>query len=186
MAAGPGSTRRRVAIFGGSFNPPHKGHAEIIKWIFMKGQAEEVWVIPCYEHPLGKDLAPFADRMAMAKLAFAKLSLPVQVSDVEEQLGGESRTLVTIEHLVDRNPDKRFILVVGEDIDGEADKWHRFDKIKALVDVMKVPRGPGSPIPDVSSTGVREAIASGDTSWRQMVEPEVAVYIVTKALYRSS
>jgi len=135
MAAGPGSTRRRVAIFGGSFNPPHKGHAEIIKWIFMKGQAEEVWVIPCYEHPLG---------------------------------------------------NKRFILVVGEDIDGEADKWHRFDKIKALVDVMKVPRGPGSPIPDVSSTGVREAIASGDTSWRQMVEPEVAVYIVTKALYRSS
>jgi nicotinic acid mononucleotide adenylyltransferase len=122
----------------------------------------------------------------MARLAFAKLGLPVQVSDVEGRLGGESRTLITVEHLIDLNPERRFILVAGEDIDAEADRWYRLDKIRALVDIVKVPRGLGSPIPDISSTQIREAVASGDVSWRDMVEPEIAVYIVTKALYRNS
>lgn len=177
--------RRRVAIFGGSFNPPHKGHTEIVKWLFMKGMADEVWVVPCFIHPLGKQLAPFDARLAMAKLALSKLNLPVAVKDVEGRLGGESRTLRTIEHFIEENPGMRFFLVTGGDIAKQAEQWHRFDKIKDLVNIVKIPRGPGSPIPDISSTGIREAIASGKVTWRDMVEPEVAIYIVTKALYRA-
>ena len=176
--------RRRIGIFGGSFNPPHKGHGEIVKWLFQKGLVDEVWVVPCYMHPFGKELAPFADRMTMARLVFAKLGLPVRVDDVEAQLGGESKTLKTVEHLLDQNKDKRFLLVTGSDIEKQTDKWHRFDRLRALVDFIKVPRGPDSPIPNISSTEVREGVASGDADWREMVEPEIAVYIVTKALYR--
>ena len=184
MIFGRKKTRKRVGLFGGSFNPPHKGHSEIVKWLFMKGLVDEVLAIPCFVHPFGKELAPFDDRITMCRLAFAKLGLPVSVSDVERQLGGESRTLRTIEHLTEENPEKRFFLVTGGDLEKETDKWHCFDKIKALVDFIRIPRGPESPIPDISSTVVREAIAKGGIGWREHVETEVAVYIVTKALYR--
>jgi nicotinate-nucleotide adenylyltransferase len=184
MAISGFGARRRIGIFGGSFNPPHKGHGEIVRWVFQKGLVDEIWVVPCYIHPFGKELAPFTDRMTMARLAFSKLGLPVRVDDVEAQIGGESRTLKTVEHLLDENKDKQFFLVTGSDIEKQTDKWHRFDKIKALVDFIKVPRGPDSPIPNISSTGVREGVAGGGVEWRAMVESEIAIYIVTKALYR--
>lgn len=184
MPAIAGGTRRRIGIFGGSFNPPHKGHSEIIRWLFMKGQVDEVWAVPCFQHPLGKELAPFDDRISMCRLAFSKLHLPVSVNDVEKALGGASRTLRTIEHLLDLNPDKRFFLITGGDLEAQSEQWYRFDKLKALVDFIRIPRGPGSPIPDISSTMIREAIAQKGSSWRDKVEPEVAIYIVTKALYR--
>ncbi|MBN1282660.1 MAG: nicotinate-nicotinamide nucleotide adenylyltransferase [Proteobacteria bacterium] len=183
MAVKAGVENRGVAIFGGSFNPPHIGHSEIVKWLLTKGLADEVLIVPCFLHPFGKELAPYEHRLAMARLAFERPGLPVSVSEVEGQLGGESRTLRTVEHLIGLNPDSRFSLVAGGDVEAEIDKWHRFDELKALVDLIKIPRGPGSPIADVSSTQIRERIASGDPGWRDMVESEVAVYIVTKALY---
>jgi len=184
MAAETGGARRRVAIFGGSFNPPHKGHSEIVKWLFMKGLADELWAVPCYIHALGKGLAPFEHRLAMARLAFSRYGLPVGVTDVEAELGGPSVTLRTLTHLMEHNPDNRFSIVTGSDVDGEIHRWHSFEKIKELADIIRIPRGPDSPITDVSSTEIREMIAAGDPAWRKMVEPEVAVYIVTKALYR--
>ena len=174
---------RRIAIFGGSFNPPHIGHTAILRWLGDLGIFDEVWVVPCFQHPFDKPLAPFEHRLEMCRLAFSKVGVPLNVLQVERELGGKSRTVRTLEHLMEQNPDDTFRLVVGDDVTEDFEDWHDFDRIKQLVEVIKVPRGPKSPIPDVSSTEIRRRMKAGE-QFRDMIEPEVAIYLVTKALYR--
>ena len=52
-----------LAVLGGSFNPPHIGHALLTSYLFARGLAERVLVAPCWDHPLGKQLIPFERRM---------------------------------------------------------------------------------------------------------------------------
>jgi len=176
-------TRKQIAIFGGSFSPPHVGHTALCKWLFSRGRVDELWIVPCYKHPLGKELLPFEHRLAMCRLAFYKLKLPIRVLDVEEKLGGVSYSLRTIEFLKQNSPDCRFQFITGDDIHEQTNEWRGFDKIRELVEIVRVPRGPNSPIPDVSSTEIRRRILAHE-SFSDLVEPEVAVYIVTKGLFR--
>ena len=89
----------RVAIFGGSFNPPHVAHVLAVTYVLATEDLDEILVVPCFRHPFAKELAPFEDRFAMCELAMAWLP-KVTVSRVEQELGGESRTLRTVEHFV--------------------------------------------------------------------------------------
>lgn len=174
---------RRVAIFGGSFNPPHIGHGQIVAWILDRGFVDEVWIVPCFQHPFGKKFAAFEHRFAMCRLAFGRFGKGVRVLDIEKKLGGVSFTLRTVEHFKKSNPNMRFWLVTGEDVDQEISLWHESQKMRGLVDFIKIPRGPHSRIVDISSTDVRDKIASSG-AFDKLVEKEVAVYIVTKGIYR--
>lgn len=174
--------RRRIAIFGGSFNPPHRGHTAILKWLFMRGIVDEVWIVPCFLHPFGKEFADFGHRLEMCRLAFSGMGLPISVLDIEKELGGVSWTYRTIDHLKTTHPDCRFFLVTGDDVKKGTGEWKNFEKVKEMVDIIHVPRGKGSPIPDISSTEIRRRLKNHE-SYSDLVEPEAAVYIVTKGLY---
>ena len=175
--------RRRIGLFGGSFNPPHIGHTAICRWVFDRGLVDELWVIPCFLHPFEKELLPFEDRLAMCKLAFGKLQLRIRVLDVERQLGGTSYTIKTIRHLELLHPHDDLFLITGDDVREQQAQWRDYEQITDIVDLIRVPRGQGSPIPDVSSTQVRERLALHEPV-ADLVEREVAVYIVTKGLFR--
>lgn len=193
----PGRRRadRVLAVFGGSFNPPHLGHALLPGYVLARGDATRVLVAPCADHPLGKSLAPFERRMSWVRQALAHYQ-DVEVSPIEAELarsreGRPSYTLELLEALAQRYPDERVRLVVGSDIlvSGETDRWHRWDRIAAEFEPIVVPRvgwsEPGAAaLPDVSSTQVRaqlEAIRAGGeaaqrarTALRQMVPGAVA------------
>lgn len=174
---------KRVAIFGGSFNPPHIGHVAICEWIFAKNLVDEVWAVPCLIHPFGKQLASFEDRHSMCLFAFRDFGPKVVVSRIEKLLGGTSHTIRTIRHLIDGHPDCRFSLVTGGDVSAQKKEWLDFGEIEKLVPVVSIPRGPKSPIPDISATEVRRRITRGE-SILGLVPKEVAVYIITHRLYR--
>ena len=90
----------RVAIFGGSFNPPHVGHQLVALYVLETAAADELWFVPCWRHTFGKALEAFEDRLRMSELAAAALGARARVSDVEARVGGEmSRTLLTIKGL---------------------------------------------------------------------------------------
>ncbi len=114
---GPLPRRRRVAVFGGSFNPPHVGHLLGVVYALSTAPIDEVLVVPVYQHPFAKHLATFADRLELCRLAFGWLPR-VSISTVEEELGGESRTLRTLEHLGATLPDVSLRLLVGADVLG--------------------------------------------------------------------
>ncbi|OGQ49633.1 MAG: hypothetical protein A3I09_01730 [Deltaproteobacteria bacterium RIFCSPLOWO2_02_FULL_47_10] len=174
--------RKRVGIFGGSFNPPHKGHIEICRYLLNHNDVDEVWVVPCFKHPFGKELAPFNDRLTMCKFAFGGFEKSVRVSDIERTLGDISHTVKTLERLLQDYHDYKFFLIVGGDTTEESVMWHDAEKIRQLVQFITLPRGSESMIPDISSTNVREAIRHG-RKFSDFVTREVAVYIVTHGLY---
>jgi nicotinate-nucleotide adenylyltransferase len=181
----PPKDGERIAVLGGSFNPPHIGHAAICSWLLGKNQVDRVWVIPCYEHPFGKKLAAFDDRYRMCLFTFGQFGKRVEVSDLERRLGGVSYTIRTIEYLMDHFPVARFSLVAGGDVNAEQKKWYEFEKLEKLIPIIKIPRGDDSFIPNVSATEIRNRVESGKPI-SKMVDPAVAVFIVTHQLYRSS
>ncbi len=179
----------RVAVFGGSFNPPHVSHVLACALVLSVEDVDRLLVVPAYRHPFAKALAPFEDRATMCELAMAWIPR-VEVSRVEEELGGESRTLRTLESLSRAQPDWRLRLVIGADILTEAPRWFGFDVIEKLAPPIVLGRagftGSGAPalLPEVSSTQVRAAIARG--AWdevEKLVPREVLAYARARGLY---
>lgn len=178
-----------VALYGGSFNPPHVAHQMACLFVLETQEVDRLWVVPTFRHAFAKHLVPFEDRFHMCQLAFAALGARVAVSRVEEELGRpKSRTLDTLQELVRRHPAARFRVVVGADILAERDKWHRWDEIQALAPPIVVGRrgypGPGDfELPDVSSTEVRARLARGESAL-PLVPRAVMNYIAERGLYR--
>jgi nicotinate-nucleotide adenylyltransferase len=182
---------REIALLGGSFNPPHVGHAMAAWWVLATQPVDEVWLLPSFVHPFGKALAPWADRVRMCELAVESIR-GARVSTAEAELEGDplvGRTVRTLEHLHARDPGHRFALVVGTDILAETARWHRFDRVKELARLIVIGRQGYPPVagapsmPEVSSSAIREAIAGGgDVSG--LLPKAVAEYIATHGLYR--
>jgi len=155
-------TGQRVAIYGGSFDPPHLGHVLSVAWALSAGAIDEVWVIPTWQHPFGKAHgASFDDRMTMCELAFAQFR-GARLMDIERQLGDVSRTLHTLEAIRDRHPDVELRLLIGADVLPTIDRWYRWDEIVRIAPPLVVgrvgypaPEGCPIAIPNVSSTEVR-------------------------------
>ena len=120
----------------------------------------------------------------------------VEVSRVEEELGGESRTLRTIEHLRTTHPGKPLRFIMGADIMLESSKWYAFDKIAALAPPIVLGRVgidyPGAPapvLPAISSTEVRAKLADDSAdlgSIAELVPRAVIEYARARRLYSTS
>ncbi|MCK5801110.1 MAG: nicotinate (nicotinamide) nucleotide adenylyltransferase [Deltaproteobacteria bacterium] len=184
--------RRRVAIFGGSFNPPHVAHQMVCLWALSTGRADEVWMVPCFEHAFDKALVAYEHRREMCELAAASFPTgAVQVSAIEAELGGKSRTFVTVSSLCERYPDRDFSLLIGADLVPEIASWHRADELRELVDLIVVGRsgyeGPSgsAELAAISSTKVRGALRKGaDVSgW---LPSGVVDYISRHGLYQDT
>jgi nicotinate-nucleotide adenylyltransferase len=117
-----------------------------------------------------------------------------RVSDVERELGGESRTLRTLEHLAAQHPDWKMRLLVGADVLADLPKWHRFDRIAEIAPPIVLGRAgihaasaPEAVLPRISSTEIREAIAAGDIEAVRPRVPSVVIdYVVQNGIYRRS
>ena len=75
-----------LAVFGGSFDPPHIGHVLIPTYLLTRGLASQVLVAPCWSHPFAKRMSPFLERLAWTRLAMAVHGPQVAVSDLELRL----------------------------------------------------------------------------------------------------
>jgi nicotinate-nucleotide adenylyltransferase len=188
---------RTVALFGGSFNPPHVAH-QLVALVVLETQAvDELCFLPTWKHPLGKELASFDDRVAMTALAAAALGPRATVSRIEHDIAQRpgfvaSRTLDTVIALEQQHPGTRYRLVVGADILQETDKWWRWDELAAKAPPIVVAR-PGFPTPHdaipaivgVSSTEIRAALAHGRRDDTMGLLPKAVLrYIADKGLYR--
>ncbi|MCA1825775.1 MAG: nicotinate-nicotinamide nucleotide adenylyltransferase [Myxococcales bacterium] len=158
-----------IALFGGSFDPPHVGHLLAAAYVLATEPIDELWLVPVFEHPLGKKAAaPFEHRVELCeKLA---QSLPRTRVSRAEQESGKARTVDLLEWLDAGHPGTNFALVLGSDLDAERSQWKNFERIKELARIIELERGgyrkpqaaSGKPVfPEVSSTDVRALLGSG-------------------------
>ena len=157
----------RVAVYGGSFDPPHLGHVMVVAHLLLNEPSlDEVWIVPCFEQA-GKHLTPYSHRLQMCDLAFGQFHR-CRVNDVERKLGGESITLRTFKYLAHVHPNDKFQFVIGSDLLESVATWGNWDELCKIAPPLVVgragitsPQNPTPICPAVSSTLVREALAAG-------------------------
>ncbi|MCA9570212.1 MAG: nicotinate-nicotinamide nucleotide adenylyltransferase [Myxococcales bacterium] len=151
----------RVAIYGGSFNPPHVGHAMVAAWLGWTSRVDRVWLVPTGSHAFGKRLLPFGLRVEMCEVLARCAGSHVDVCTIEAELPVPSYTIDTLRALAVRHPEHTFQLVVGADILPETPRWKAWDAIAREFEPIVVGRGghgdvEGMPtFPEVSSTVIR-------------------------------
>ena len=118
----------RIAIYGGSFNPPHLGHVAAARTVAESVRPDRLLIVPD-NLPPHKELAeesPDAEsRLSLCRLAFADVP-GAEVSDIELRREGRSYTANTIEELRQLYPNDELLLVMGSDMFLCFTDWYRF------------------------------------------------------------
>lgn len=188
----------RIGVFGGTFDPPHTGHA------IVAGDACEslglhsvVW-IPVAQQPLKEapPMAPATDRRRMVELAI-RGDPRFSLDTVELDRGGLSFTVDTLQGLRDGNPGAELVLLAGTDSWASFNRWREPERILRLASVAVIARA-GEQAPthfgyapavvtarrvDVSSTEIRDRVRRG-LPITGFVSDAVREYIASAGLYR--
>ena len=118
----------KIAIYGGSFNPPHLGHVEAARTAASVLAPDRFLIVPA-SIPPHKDLAdgsPTAQqRLELCRLAFADIP-GAEISEIELRREGKSYSYDTVRLLREENPDAQLTLVVGTDMLLSFEKWYQF------------------------------------------------------------
>lgn len=118
----------KIAIYGGSFNPPHLGHVEAARTVASALAPDRLLIVPASVPP-HKELAdgsPTAQqRLELCRLAFADIP-GAEISEMELRRDGKSYSYDTVRLLREENPDAQLILVVGTDMLLSFEKWYQF------------------------------------------------------------
>ncbi len=195
-------SRDAIALFGGSFNPPHLGHLGVCQHV-LRAHPGELWLMPAYVHPFAKPLAPFESRIAMCELLLADLDdreRRARVVAVEREVPGHGgRTIDTLRYLTRLQTDRSFRLVLGSDLFEERAHWKDFAEIERIAPPLWVPRrgfdaanralGLEPFLPDVRSVEIRGQLRghdarAGTQPLETLVTAAVASYISAHGLYR--
>jgi nicotinate-nucleotide adenylyltransferase len=140
---GDQTTRRRIGLFGGSFNPVHNGHLRTAVEVHERAGLAEVWLVPVHvpPHKDGAGLAAAAARFRMIELAVTKTP-ELRPCDVEIARPGPSFTIDTLDLLRERHPDIDFALVLGFDAFREIHTWKDYERLFATCDLLVTSRPP--------------------------------------------
>ncbi|MBA3723997.1 MAG: nicotinate (nicotinamide) nucleotide adenylyltransferase [Candidatus Levybacteria bacterium] len=197
----------KIAILGGSFDPPHLGHLFIALQVRELLQMDEVWLMPAYHHPFQRDLSDVAHRMAMTKLLQTET---MKISDYEIKHNPTSYTIDTLNGLKESHPNNEFFWITGSDQLQHFQKYKQWQDIISKHNLIIFPREWMLPqlaeevknklvlktipqnvivlseknliLTNISSTKIRERVKA-NLSIQPFVSEQVAEYIKKEKLY---
>ena len=170
-----------LALYGGSFNPPHNGHILLAQNALEALRPDKLIWMPSGDPPhkaLPDGTPSAAHRLAMSRLAAEGLP-DTEVSDFE-LTGGAKYTIDTVAMLRERVQPDRLWLLMGSDMRESFGSWYRADELRRLVEIYTFPRN----ILPVSSTETRSLLARGLGG--DKTPPKVFAYIRKEGLYGCS
>ncbi len=198
----------KVAIFGGSFDPPHIGHIELAKKIISAELADKVLFVPSPNppHKTDKKLTPFEDRYKMLQLAIAEFA-EFEISDIENRRTGLSYTYDTILEIEKQYSQTEIFLLLGGDSLNMLDTWFNAKELVEKFNFITYPRKGEDisleylqskwesklanklfnsivdfPVYEISSTVIRDEIKNKNISSKHL-DKKVLEYINQKNIY---
>ena len=165
----------KLIFFGGSFDPPHRGHYEIIQYCCKK--CDQLVLMPSTLSPL-KSQPPVEEshhRSKMLELLTLDIDFPIQIDNWEFTQLGPNYTYKTIQYIEKQYPEYSISMVIGADQIIKFQKWKKYKEILSFVHILGFNRAQCdyTPLPgmdltwiedfnvDISSTKIREIIAKG-------------------------
>jgi nicotinate-nucleotide adenylyltransferase len=199
---------RRIAFFGGTFDPPHKGHIEVAKAAADSFHLDRVFIVPTGRQPLKQNehVTPFDNRVAMVALASeADPRFAVSTIDAPHPDGSPNYTVDTLTALRREMPEAALFCISGADSFLSLRQWREPDRLLEMAEWIVVSR-PESPLRDlsvlhltpqqrervhlletvheeVSATEVRRRLHAGE-SCTDLIPAAVIGYIQERRLYR--
>ena len=196
----------RIALFGGTFDPPHHGHLAVARAAQRRFALDLVLFAPAGRQPLKHDnAAPFADRLAMVTLACTdEAGLAPSALDAPRPDGSPNYTVDALAALRLAHPEAALFNLVGADAFHDLARWHQPGRLLELAEWIVVSR-PGFALAepagmdltpaqrarihaldtvheDVSATELRRLLAADEPTGR-LLPPAVAGYIRQHHLY---
>ena len=200
----------KIGIYGGTFNPIHRGHLTAARAAMDALGLDRLLLIPASVPPhkaLPQGSADAADRLEMAALACAELGPKAQALDTELHRTGPSYTVDTLRQLRMEHPEDELWLLMGTDMFLSLERWYHASDILSLAHIGAFDRAHPQPgedlaaqkrlletkygatvtiianrqVIDLSSTQVREALAAG--RGRDLLTDPVYGYIQRRGLY---
>ncbi len=195
----------KTVIFGGTFNPFHNGHLNVVTAVNEHIAPDRFIIMPTgvAPHKVTCDLASDEARLEMCRLAVDDIA-NVTVSDYEMQKEGRSYTVHTLEHFKELYPDDELYFVMGTDMLKTLPSWYNSDRIMELATILGISRDDDdadlvseyagkissyggrcvilscTPV-EVSSTQIREGIDTDEV--RALLPAKVYEYIKAHDLY---
>lgn len=156
----------RIGLFGGTFNPIHRGHLQVAEDVLQQFALERIYLIPSGlpPHKTHGILAPADDRIEMVRIAL-KHHHAISVSDMETRRCGPSYTIDTlIEFNAKFGAGAKIYFLVGIDAFLEIHTWKSYSQLFDLVDfiVMTRPQNeqPANPLQPAAQKYARHHISS--------------------------
>lgn len=131
----------RTGILGGTFNPIHNGHIQMLEYSRRQAGLDKVIVMPTFvpPHKESTSLVSCEHRLAMCRLACEDLDY-ARVSDFEMKLEGKSYTYRTLQLLKNQTPDDELFFIVGADMFLSMQSWKNPEIIFGLATIIAIPR----------------------------------------------
>ena len=179
----------KIAIYGGTFDPIHKGHLHVIEQVILRGIADRILLIPAGE-PRLRDIPPVAtgaQRREMCVQALndlpVEISKQVEVNPIEILRSGPSYAIDTVDAVAQTYPDDEILMIVGTDAFAKIAQWHRSEELQDKVDFIVIdrPEFPGAPTVDIGALDISATqVRAGG---QDVLSPRVAIYIKEHNLY---
>lgn len=132
---------KKIAFYGGSFDPPHVGHLTIARRLLQIFALDEFVFIPAFHAPHKRDRKPTSafDRFAMLVLA-TNGEPHIKISRMEIELPEKPYTIETLSRLKEELPDAEIFFVMGADSWQDIRTWREWEKVLTLVNIIVVTR----------------------------------------------
>lgn len=171
----PTPIMKRIAFFGGSFDPPHHGHLAIAHALLREFELDEFVYIPAFHAPHKRDKKPTSAFYRYAMLALATNDEPrITVSKIELDVPERPYSVETLGKLKRDLPDDRIFFVIGADSWTDITTWREWETVLTMVDIIVVTR----PDYEIGTEHVSERIRDRIVDLRS--EDDLAAVIATR------